>query len=76
MQYDDKYDKTEERMLDVIDSVRDLSWDRFVASLYIRNCSPIDVDIRLAEVRRCLDTVHGETLRLAKLELTYIATLP
>lgn len=71
MLYDDKYDKTEERMLDVIDSVRDLSWDRFVASLYIRNCSPIDVDIRLAEVRRCLDTVHGETLRLAKLELTY-----
>ena len=71
MQYDDKYEKTEERMLDVIDTVKDLSWDRFVASLYIRNCTPLDVDIRLAEVRRCLDTVHGEALRLAKLELTY-----
>lgn len=71
MQYDDKYEKTEARLLDVIDTVTDLSWDRFVASLYIRNCTPLDVDIRLAEVRRCLDTVHGETLRLAKLELTY-----
>jgi hypothetical protein len=71
MQYDDKYKKTEERMLDVIDTVQELSKDRFIASLYIRNCTPLEIDIRLAEVRRCLDTVHGETLRLAKLELTY-----
>lgn len=71
MLYDDRYEKTEERLLDVIDTVTDLSWDRFVASLYIRDCSPIDIDIRLAEVRRCLDIVHGETLRLAKLELTF-----
>lgn len=71
MRYDDSYTKTEERLLDVIDTVQDLSWDRFVASLYIRNCTPLDVDIRLAEVRRCLSTVNGESLRLAKLELTY-----
>lgn len=71
MRYDDKYDKTEERMLDVIDTVQELSKDRFLASLYIRHCSPLDVDIRLAEVRRCLSIVNGESLRLAKLELTY-----
>ena len=71
MLYDDKYDKTEERMLDVIDSVHDLGEDRFIASLYIRKVDPLDVDIRLAETRRCLSIVNGETLRLAKYELTY-----
>ncbi len=71
MRYDDKYDKTEERMLDVIDCVQELSKDRFIASLYVRHVSSLDVDIRLAEVRRCLDTVHGECLRLAKLEISY-----
>ena len=71
MRYDDSYTKTEERLLDVIDTVQDLSWDRFVASLYIRHCTPLDVDIRLAEVRRCLSTVNGESLRLSRLELTY-----
>lgn len=71
MRYEDKYEKTEERMLDVIDTVQELTKDRFIASLYVRNVTSIDVDIRLAEVRRCLDIVHGETLRLAKLELTY-----
>ena len=71
MLYDDKYEKTEERMLDVIDTVQELTKDRFVASLYVRKCAPIDVDIKLAEVRRCLDIVHGESLRLAKLEMTY-----
>ena len=58
-------------MLDVIETVQDLSKDRFIASLYVRNVTSLDVDIRLAEVRRCLDIVHGEMLRLAKLELTY-----
>ena len=71
MLYDDKYEKTEERMLDVIDTVQELTKDRFIASLYIRKCNPLDVEIKLAEVRRCLDIVHGEALRLAKLELTY-----
>lgn len=71
MLYDDKYEKTEERMLDVIDTVQELTKDRFIASLYVRKCAPIDVDIKLAEVRRCLDIVHGESLRLAKLEMTY-----
>ncbi len=71
MLYNDKYDKTEERMLDVINSVHELSEDRFIASLYIRNVSPLDVDIRLAETRRCLSIVNGEMLRLAKYELTY-----
>ena len=71
MLYDDKYEKKEERMLDVIDTVQELTKDRFIASLYIRHYNPIDVDIKLAEVRRCLDIVHGESLRLAKLELTY-----
>ena len=71
MEYDDKYEKTEERMLDVINTVHDLSEDRFIASLYIRNVKPIDIDIRLAETRRCLAIVNGETLRLAKYEFTY-----
>lgn len=71
MLYNDKYEKTEERMLDVIDTVQELTKDRFIASLYIRKYDSIDIDIKLAEVRRCLDIVHGESLRLAKLELTY-----
>ena len=71
MIHDDKYEKTEERMLDVIGSIEEVTKDRFIASLYVRNVTSLDVDIRLAEVRRCLNTVHGETLRLAKLELTY-----
>ena len=71
MIHNDKYEKTEERMLDVIDTVQELTKDRFIASLYVRNVTSLDVDIRLAEVRRCLDIVHGEMLRLAKLELTY-----
>ena len=71
MIYNDKIKKTEEQMLDVIDSIRDLGEDRFIASVFIRNCSPIDIDIRLAEVRRCLALVHRESLSLAKLELTY-----
>ncbi len=71
MRYEDKYEKTEERLLDVIGTVQELTKDRFIASLYVRNVTPLDVEIRLAEVRRCLDIVHGETLRLAKLELTY-----
>lgn len=71
MEYDDKYDKTEERMLDVIDSVQELGKDRYIASLYIRKVSPLDIDIRLAETRRCLSIVNGETLRLARYELTY-----
>ncbi len=71
MLYDDKYDKTEQRMLDVINTVHDLGEDRFIASLYIRNVNPLDIDIRLAETRRCLAIVNEETLRLAKYELTY-----
>lgn len=71
MRYNDKIEKTEEMMNYVINSIENLSEDRFIASLYIRNCSPIDVDIRLAEVRQCLGFVHKESLCLAKLELTY-----
>lgn len=71
MRYDDKYEKTEGRLTEVIDYIDDLTKDRFIASLYVRQMSPIDVQIRLAEVRRCLSTVNSESLRLAKLELTY-----
>lgn len=71
MKYNDKIKKTEAQMLDVIESVSDLGEDRFIASILIRNCSPLDIDIRLAEVRRCLALVHRESLSLAKLELTY-----
>lgn len=71
MRYDDKYEKTEDRLTEAIDYIDDLTKDRFIASLYVRQISPIDVQIRLAEVRRCLSTVNGESLRLAKLELTY-----
>ena len=71
MRYDDKYEKTEGRLTEVIDYIDDLTKDRFIASLYVHQMSPIDVQIRLAEVRRCLSTVNSESLRLAKLELTY-----
>ncbi|MBR4238789.1 MAG: hypothetical protein IKQ03_05195 [Prevotella sp.] len=71
MIYNDKIQKTEEQMLEVIDSINSLDKDRFIASLYIRNCSPLDIEIRLAETRRCLAFVHKESLTLAKVELTY-----
>jgi hypothetical protein len=71
MTYDDKYQKTEARMLEVIETVQDLTKDRFIASLYVRNCTPVDIDIRLAEVRRCLDTVYGEMLRLSKFRMSF-----
>jgi hypothetical protein len=71
MIYNDKISKTEEQMLDIIEVVKSLDEPRFIASLYVRSCSPIDIDIKLAEVRRCLAYTHREALSLAKLELTY-----
>lgn len=71
MRYDDKYEKTEGRLTEVIDYIDELTQDRFIASLYVRQISPVDVQIRLAEVRRCLSTVNGESLRLSKLASTY-----
>ena len=71
MKYNEKTQKTEEGLIELIDMLSIPSPDRFVASLLQRNYNELDVSIQLADLRRGLALVNGEALRLAKLELTY-----
>lgn len=71
MLYKDKINKTEESMLELIDMMSIPNPDRFVAYLKLRNYTDLDISIMLADLRRGLALVNGESMRLAKLELTY-----
>lgn len=71
MTYTDRINRTEESMLELIDMLSIPSPDRFVAYLKLRHCSELDIAIMLADLRRGLALVNGESMRLAKLELTY-----
>ena len=70
MKYNEKTQKTEEGLIELIDMLSIPSPDRFVASLLQRNYNELDVSIQLVDLRRGLALVNGEALRLAKLELT------
>ena len=72
MLHSDKYFKTEEMMLYVIGCVEQYSETRFIASLYTRNYTKIDIQIAISDVRRCLMLVHGELLRLSKYSLDFL----
>ena len=72
MEHTDKYFKTEDMMLYVIGCVEQYSEPRFIASLYTRNYTKIDIQIAITDVRRCLMLVHGELLRLSKYSLEFL----
>ena len=72
MVHTDKYLKTEDMMLYVIGCVEQYSETRFIASLYTRNYTKIDIQIAINDVRRCLMLVHGELLRLSKYSLEFL----
>lgn len=59
-------------MLYVIGCVEQYSETRFIASLYTRNYTKIDIQIAINDVRRCLMLVHGELLRLSKYSLEFL----
>ena len=72
MEHTDKYLKTEEMMLSVIGCVEQYSESRFIASLYTRSYTKIDIQIAISDVRSCLMLVHGELLRLSKYSLEFL----
>lgn len=72
MEHTDKFLKTEDMMLYVIGCVEQYSEPRFIASLYTRNYTKIDIQIAINDVRRCLMLVHGELLRLSKYSLEFL----
>lgn len=72
MEHTDKYLKTEDMMLNVIGCVEQYSESRFIASLYTRSYTKIDIQIAINDVRSCLMLVHGELLRLSKYSLEFL----
>ena len=72
MEHTDKYLKTEDMMLNVIGCVEQYSESRFIASLYTRSYTKIDIQIAISDVRSCLMLVHGELLRLSKYSLEFL----
>ena len=72
MNHSDNFLKTEEMMLYVIGCVKQYSETRFIASLYTRNYTKIDILVAINDVRRCLTLVHGELLRLSKYSLEFL----
>ena len=72
MEHTDKYLKTEEMMQSVIGCVEQYSESRFIASLYTRSYTKIDIQIAISDVRSCLMLVHGELLRLSKYSLEFL----
>lgn len=71
MTYNDRINKTAEGINELINLMSIPTPDRFIASLKLRNYNHLDISIMLCDLRRGLALVNGESLRLAKLELTY-----
>lgn len=72
MQHTYQFLKTEDMMQYVIGCVEQYSETRFIASLYTRNYSKIDIQIAISDVRSCLMLTHGELLRLSKYSLEFL----
>ena len=70
MTYNDSFQVTEHGLLYVIHKVELFTEDGFIASLYVRNYSEVDLLLKIAEVRECLCIAHGELLSLSKFSLT------
>lgn len=71
MTYNDSIQVTEHGLLYVIHKVELFTEDGFIASLYVRNLSEIDILLKIAEVRECLSIAHREFLSLSKFSLTF-----
>lgn len=71
MTYNDKFQETEHGLLYVIHKVELFTEDGFIASLYVRHYSDIDIMLKIAEVRECLSIAHREFLSLSKFSLTF-----
>lgn len=71
MTYDDSIQVTEHGLLYVIHKVELFTEDGFIASLYVRDYSEVDILLKIAEVRECLSITHREFLSLSKFSLTF-----
>lgn len=71
MLYRDDIQVTENGLLYVIRKVELFSEDGFIASLYVRNYSELDILLKIADVRECLSIAHREFLSLSKFSLTF-----
>lgn len=71
MVYQDKIQETEHGLLYVIHKVELFTEDGFIASLYVRNISELDILLKIANVRECLSIAHREFLSLSKFSLSF-----
>lgn len=71
MTYSDSIQVTEHGLLYVIHKVELFTEDGFIASLYVRHYSEVDILLKIADVRECLSIVHREFLSLSKFSLTF-----
>lgn len=71
MTYNDAIQVTEHGLLYVIHKIELFTEDGFIASLYVRDYSEIDILLKIADVRECLSIAHREFLSLSKFSLTF-----
>lgn len=71
MTYNDSIQVTEHGLLYVIHKVELFTEDGFIASLYVRHLSEVDILLKIDEVRECLSIAHKEFLSLSKFSLTF-----
>jgi len=71
MTYNDSIQVTEHGLLYVIHKVELFTEDGFIASMYVRNYSEVDILLKIDEVRECLSIAHKEFLSLSKFSLTF-----
>lgn len=72
MTYTDNIQKNENGLVYVIHKVEMFSEEGFIASLYVRDYSEIDILMKIADVRECLSIAHREFLSLSKFSLKFI----
>lgn len=72
MTYTETIQKNENGLLYVIHKVEMFSEEGFIASLYVRDYSEIDILMKIADVRECLSIAHREFLSLSKFSLKFI----
>ena len=75
MTYNDSIQVTEHGLLYVIHKVELFTEDGFIASLYVRHLSEVDILLKIDEVRECLSIAHKEFLSLSKFSLTSVVLM-
>ena len=71
MTYTDDIQVTGSGLLYVIKKIEQFNEDGFIASLYVRNYTELDILLKIADVRECLSIAHREFLSLTKFSLTF-----